>query len=121
VIQERLGPRKTRWLALSGGIDARQALQLGLVDHLVEDGVQVERALRPIFKHLLHTCPECVAGLKTLEREIAGLPLDEALTHGANRTASLIQEPGRIAVFQAFLRGEATPPWFTPLGAPRRP
>ena len=39
-----------------------------LVDHLVEDPAQVERTLRPILKHLLHTCPECVSGLKTLGR-----------------------------------------------------
>jgi len=114
----RLTPQKARWLALSGGIDARQALTLGLVDHLVEDPTQVERALRPILKHLLHTCPECVAGLKTLGDEIAGLPLDAALAQGAERTAAMILEPGRIAVFQAFLRGEAMPPWFASLGKP---
>lgn len=118
VLLTRLTPQKARWLALSGGIDARQALALGLVDHLVEDAAQVERALRPILKHLLHTCPECVAGLKAYGDEIAHLPLDAALLRGAERTAAMVQEPGRIAVFQAFLRGESTPPWFAKLGKP---
>jgi enoyl-CoA hydratase/carnithine racemase len=120
VLRERLSLQKVRWLTLTSGIDAHRAMDLGLVDHLVEDPTQVEHELRPIFKHLLRTCPESVAGLKRLGDEYVGLTLDEALLRGADHTAAMVQDPARIAVLQAFLRGEATPPWFAPLGAPDR-
>jgi len=111
VLHERLGPRRARWLALTSGVDARRALDLGLADHLVEDPALLERALRPILRHLLRACPEAVAGLKALGDAVSASEPDRALRLGADCTAALVSDPERVAAIRAFLQGEPAPWW----------
>ena len=111
VLHERLGPRRARWLALTSGIDARRAVELGLADTLVEDPALLERTLRPILRHLLRARPEAVAALKTLGDAVSAHKPDRALQLGADHTAALVSDPERVAAIRAFLEGEPAPWW----------
>lgn len=113
ILHERLGPRRARWLALTSGVDGRRAVELGLADHLVEDPALLERALRPILRHLLRACPEAVAGLKALGDAVAAHDPDRGLHLGADHTAALVGDPERVAALRAFLEGEPAPWWRT--------
>jgi enoyl-CoA hydratase/carnithine racemase len=108
---ERLPPQKVRLLALSGGLDAAQALSLGLVDRLVPDADSLERTLRALIKQALRLDPQAVPELKRLCAEMARLPAGAALELGAARSAARLLDPGRSATLRAFLEGEPLP-WF---------
>lgn len=111
VLHERLGPRRARWLALTSGVDGRRAVALGLADELVEDPALVERALRPMLRHLLRACPAAVAGLKAHGDAVSASAPDRALGLGAEHTAALLGDPERVAAIRAFLEGEPAPWW----------
>ncbi len=109
VIHERLGPGRTRWLALSGEtLTAATAQHLGLVDELAEDPTLV---LASRLKRLLRSSPAAIARLRTFSAEIAGKPLAEALADGVARTTADTSDPEVVAAVLGFVAGVA-PPWF---------
>lgn len=108
---DRMSPQKARAFALSSGVDAARALELGLVDRVVEDPNKLERALRGVIKHALRCHPEAVAGLKRLCGKMAGMELEAALRHGADQTARLVASPETVRSIRDFLEGEQ-PDWF---------
>ena len=97
--------------ALSSSIDADRALALGLIDRVVADGDQLERALRAAIKQALRCKPEAINGLKRLSERIAGMPLAGAVHVGAAATTDLLASPETINALKAFLEGEPLP-WF---------
>ena len=109
---ERMPVQKARWMALSSrSVKAPEALELGLVDELVEGPIQLEQALRRILKRLLRASPKAVAKLKRYSSEIATLSRADALELGAERTANDLIELETIAAIRGFIAGES-PPWF---------
>lgn len=109
---ERMPPQKARWMALSGDrLGAREAGQLGLVDDVVENAIQLEHALRSVLKRLLRASPRSVSKIKRYADQVAGLPFQEAMELGAERTSQDLLELETIAAIRGFLAGES-PPWF---------
>lgn len=111
VLLERMPPQKARLLALSGSVDAAGALALGLVDKVIDEPERLERGLRGVIKQALRSAPDSVAGLKELSDRLRGLNRAAALRLGADRTAEVVAEPGRLAALKTFLDGERLP-WF---------
>lgn len=112
LLYERMPVQKARWMALSSrGIKASQALDLGLVDELVEGPIQLEQATRKILKRLLRASPRAVARLKRYASEIATASRVEGLELGAQRTAADLLDLETIAAVKGFMAGEV-PPWF---------
>lgn len=109
VIAERIGPARTRWLALAGEtLTVDVAHRLGLVDERSDDATLT---LAARLKRLLRASPAAVARLKQHTAEIAGLPLTDALAAGVARTAADVHDPDVRAAIAGFLSGEL-PPWF---------
>jgi methylglutaconyl-CoA hydratase/polyketide biosynthesis enoyl-CoA hydratase PksH len=112
LLQERMAPQKARWMALSGTrLGAQQAGQLGLVDEVVENAIQLEHALRSVLKRLLRASPRSVHKIKRYADHIAGMSFKEAMEAGAERTSQDLLELETIAAIRDFLAGES-PPWF---------
>jgi enoyl-CoA hydratase/carnithine racemase len=112
VLCERLPAQKARRMALLGqSIDAEEAAGLGLVDQLVPETEDLERALSKLARQLLRVQPTAVATLKDLARRVATLSADEAIGVGAACTAKILAEPTTVAHIRAFLEGEPLP-WF---------
>ena len=109
VINERVGPSRARWLALTGEkLEARAAHQLGLVDDFGEDTALI---LAARLKRLLRSSPAAIARLRRFCAEIDGLPLAEALAAGVARTTADADDPEIVAAVAGFIAGVA-PPWF---------
>ncbi len=109
---ERMPVQKARWMALSSrNVKAEEALELGLVDEMVEGPIQLEQALRRVLKRLLRASPRAVARLKRYSSEIANLSRIDALQAGAERTSQDLLELETIAAIRGFIAGES-PPWF---------
>lgn len=111
VLLERMPPQQARALALRGGADVNEAFRLGLVDQMVAEQEELQKAVRNLIKQSLRSAPEAVAGLKNLISELDRRNLESAFIHGAERTTDLLQNPERIQPIQAFLEGEPMP-WF---------
>lgn len=112
LLMKRMPTQKARRLCLSGtSIEARQALELGLVDQVVDCPDDLERSLRRVLKQALRLHPGAVSGLKELQLDLLDKPCPEALSIGADRTSDLLADPERIAAARAFFEGEQ-PPWF---------
>lgn len=111
VLLERLSPQKARLLALWGSVDARQALDLGLVDQVVQDAPGLEKALRSALKQALRCNPQAVAQLKQLSGRMTGMPLERALELGADVAAEVFSDPRRLKHVREFMDGGGLP-WF---------
>lgn len=112
ILHQRMPPAKALQLCMAGvSVEAAQAQQMGLVDQVVEEPAQLEKALRRAIKQSLRLNPEAVAELKGLQQEVVGLSCSDALDTGARRTARIFADAARVAVARSFLEGE-TPPWF---------
>ena len=112
VLTERMAPRAVRRLCLFGGVDAKQAQQLGLVDRVVAGADELERSLRAAIKAALRVSPAAVVELKALQRQLTALPRDKAMDLGARRTAELLASEQTLTPIRAFLEGEPLP-WFS--------
>lgn len=111
VLLERMPPQKVRLVALSSGVDANEALGLGLIDRVVGDEAALERAVRGVIKQALRCNPAAVNGLKRHLERIAGMPVAGAVHVGAAATTELLAMPATVEALKAFLGGEPLP-WF---------
>ncbi len=111
VLTERMTAQRARWLALSGTIGARRALEMGLVDQVVGDAARLEKATRKTIKQALRCRPQSVAGLKWHLEQVGQLPLHDALEAGAQLTAESLNDAEGMAALVAFMEGEPLP-WF---------
>jgi len=111
VLLQHMPPQKARWLALSGTIGARRALDLGLVDQVVGDADRLGRALRKNIKQALRCRPQSVAGLKWHMDQVAAMALPDALEAGAQVTAELFEDAYGMSALEAFWEGDPLP-WF---------
>ena len=106
-----IGERAAIWLFMSTEIfDAKRALELQLVQHCVPENQLLDYTIN-YAQHIARLAPKAVCASKALVRQVAGLPINEALQH---MTAALIAKQ-RVSVegqqgLQAFLNKE-TPTW----------
>lgn len=119
LILQRLPPQKARLLALSSSLDAERALTLGLIDQMVADPAELEKALRTAVKQALRTSPRAVVELKQLTDQVVGEPCDSALDLGAGQTAEVLANAENVDAIRAFLEGERLP-WFDRYRPPGR-
>ncbi len=84
-----LGPRQARRYALTGEVfDAATACEIGLVHQVLPES-ELDRAVEMLIVNIKKGGPKAVAGSKSLMRQIAWRPIDDALI---DETASLIAE-----------------------------
>lgn len=107
----RMPPQKARRLALSGSLDAGEALALGLADQLVEDEARLEAALRGLIKRGLRCHPAALSELKELCGAMENRSVSEGLELGAESSGRLLGDRERQGGLRAFLEGEPLP-WF---------
>ena len=113
ILMQRMPPQKVRRLALQGTFDARAAEAAGLADQVVAERVRLAGAVRDAVKHALRLNPSALGKMKTLARQMEGMPCEAALGIGRDMTAALLEDPRVLAHLRAFLEG-AAPPWFQP-------
>lgn len=111
VLMERMTAQRARWLALSGTMVARRALEIGLADQVVGDAERLEKAVRKTIKQALRCRPQSVAGLKWHLEQVGQLPLHDALEAGAQLTAESLNDSYGMSALEAFMEGEPLP-WF---------
>ena len=108
---EALGVRMTRRLMLtSERFDAKQACQWGLV-HQVVPHSSLQDSCAAMVRNLLRGAPGAQAACKGLIREIADVPLDDAIRH---RTAEVLAMRRRSAEARQGIRSfldKGRPPW----------
>ena len=92
-------------------IDGAQAVELGLADELVDEGLALQRA-RDLAVAIAHkTSPAAIAVTKRLLNETAGMDWREALAHAAEVNASHRMHPECIRGVKTFLEDKRTPDW----------
>ena len=107
---ERLTRQSARALALTGASrDAGWALARGLVDEVVEPA-DLERATRRRARELARVPTRGVRAVRGWLTELEPLGTAAGLAAGAERTASLLDEPETRAAVRAFLI-EGAAPW----------
>jgi enoyl-CoA hydratase/carnithine racemase len=110
VLFERIPPQKARRLAVgAASISADRAHELGLVDELVDDGAEVERALRPLLRNALRTSPAAVSALKRFTAEVAPMGCREGIEAGRAHTTTSLSQPEVLSGIRAFVAGEPLP------------
>ena len=111
MLLQRMPAQSARWLSLFGTVGSGKALELGLVDQVLDDADALGRATRRTIKQALRCRPRSVSGLKCHMDRVQGMALPEALEAGAQLTAELLDDARGMAALEAFLDGEPLP-WF---------
>ncbi len=100
-VVDAIGPRAAKSLFVTGRtITAAEALNFGLVDEVVADAADLDRAMDRIVDHVMTSAPRAVASAKKMVWDVWGRPLDHHLMedqakHFAHRRVS---EEGREGV-----------------------
>ena len=99
-----------RYFVTAERFDAHRALQLGLVNEVV-DAEQLDQEIDRLINTLLANGPEAVTGAKQLVFDVAGKPIDQQLIDATCETIAAIRvsEQGQEGL-QAFLEGRK-PQW----------
>jgi methylglutaconyl-CoA hydratase len=92
-------------------LSAAQALEIGLVDDLAEEGREVEYALEVAERIARTASPAALAATKALLLDTVGLPWREALSHAARANAIQRVHPECRRGVRAFLETKSTPDW----------
>ena len=88
-VVRRIGESRTRQYFLTGErFDARRALEIGLVNLVVEPG-ELDRGLEELVSSLLSSGPEALAKAKDLLSRVPGMGFDEAKRFTAEMIAEL--------------------------------
>ena len=99
-----------RYFVTAERFDAHRALQLGLVNEVV-DAEQLDQEIDRLINTLLANGPEAVTGAKQLVFDVAGKPIDQQLIDATCETIAAIRvsEQGQEGL-QAFLE-RRKPQW----------
>ena len=113
LLQERMPAQKARRLAMStGSVDAARALEHGLIDRLVRDEAQLERAVRAELKAVLRLHPTALADLKHHGGRLARADCSVGIDMGADYTVQRLADPRVVDDIRAFIVDGTPPPWF---------
>ncbi|MBN2409757.1 MAG: enoyl-CoA hydratase/isomerase family protein, partial [Candidatus Aminicenantes bacterium] len=106
----RIGESAAHALFLTGErIDARRALEIGLVNKVVPDA-DLDAKVGEIVRQLLSSGPEAIAKCKELLRRVPGLSLEEAKDYTAEMIARLRVSPEGQEGMASFLE-KRKPRW----------
>ncbi len=104
-VLKAIGERAARRYFLTGEtFDAGQALQMGLVHHVVNDKNELAEQSEYLVQKILENGPAAIAGAKDLIAAVAGCAIDHALMEEtARRIADQRATPEAIEGLDAFL------------------
>ncbi len=109
-VVRRIGESRTRQYFLTGErFDARRALEIGLVNFVVEPG-ELDRGLEELVSSLLSSGPEALAKAKDLLSRVPGMGFDEAKRFTAEMIAELRVSAEAQEGMAAFLE-KRKPKW----------
>ncbi|MEO5686319.1 MAG: enoyl-CoA hydratase/isomerase family protein [Burkholderiaceae bacterium] len=108
---ERVGASQARRLAVTGGkLSAAQALAIGLVHELHDDGAALDAALAATLAQALRCAPAAVAATKALMARALHTPAADLVDEAARLFAQAARGPEGIEGMTAFLQ-KRSPSW----------
>ena len=108
---ERVGASQARRLAVtSGKLGAAQALAIGLVHEVHEDGAALDAALQSTLAQILRCAPGAIAATKSLMARTLHTPAADLVEDAARIFAQAARGPEGIEGMAAFLQ-KRSPSW----------
>ena len=108
---ERVGASQARRLAVTGGTSsAAQALAIGLVHEVHEDGAALDAALQATLAQTLRCAPGAIAATKALMARALHTPAADLVDDAARLFAQAARGPEGVEGMSAFLQKRA-PSW----------
>ena len=109
-VVRKVGPARATALFVTGSrIEAKRALEIGLVERLVEPS-DLDAAVGRVLDAILSGGPKAVNAAKRLVREVEGRPLDEVADLTVKRIADIRVSPEGQEGLRAFLE-RRDPSW----------
>ena len=108
---ERVGASQARRLAVTGGkLDAAQALAIGLVHEVHDDGAALDAALAATLAQILRCAPGAIAATKSLMARALHTPAADLVDDAARLFAQAARGPEGVEGMTAFLQ-KRSPSW----------
>ena len=108
---ERVGASQARRLAVTGGkLAATQALAIGLVHEVHEDGAALDAALAATIAQVLRCAPGAIAATKALISQALHTPAADLIEDAARLFARAARGPEGVEGMTAFLQ-KRSPSW----------
>jgi isohexenylglutaconyl-CoA hydratase len=108
---ERVGASQARRLAVTGGkLGASQALAIGLVHEVHEDGAALDAALAATLAQILRCAPGAIAATKSLMARALHTPAADLVDDAAHIFAQAARGPEGVEGMTAFLQ-KRSPSW----------
>ena len=108
---ERVGASQARRLAVTGGkLGAAQALAIGLVHEVHEDGAALDAALAATLAQILRCAPGAIAATKALMARALHTPAADLVDDAARLFAQAARGPEGVEGMTAFLQ-KRSPSW----------
>ena len=108
---ERVGASQARRLAVTGGrLSAAQALAIGLVHEVHEDGAALDAAVQATLAQILRCAPGAIAATKALMSQALHTPAGELVEDAARLFARAARGPEGLEGMAAFLQ-KRSPSW----------
>ena len=108
---ERVGASQARRLAVTGGkLGASQALAIGLVHEVHDDGAALDDALAAVLAQVLRCAPRAIAATKALMARAQHAPAAALVDDAAQVFAAAARGPEAIEGMTAFLQ-KRVPSW----------
>jgi len=108
---ERVGASQARRLAATGGkLSAAQALAIGLVHEVHEDGAAIDAALAATLAQMLRCAPGAIAATKALMARALHTPAADLVDDAARVFAQAARGPEGVEGMTAFLQ-KRSPSW----------
>ena len=108
---ERVGASQARRLAVTGGkLSAAQALAIGLVHEVHEDGAELDAALQSTLSQILRCAPGAIAATKSLMARALHTPAADLVDDAARLFAQAARGSEGIEGMTAFLQ-KRSPSW----------
>ena len=108
---ERVGASQARRLAVTGGrLDAAQALSIGLVHEVHDDGAALDAALAATLAQMLRCAPGAIAATKALMARALHTPAADLVEDAARLFAQAARGPEGVEGMTAFLQ-KRSPSW----------
>ena len=108
---ERVGASQARRLAVTGGkLSAAQALAIGLVHEVHEDGAALDAALAATLAQTLRCAPGAIAATKALIAQALHTPAADLIEDAARLFARAARGPEGVEGMTAFLQ-KRSPSW----------
>ena len=108
---ERVGASQARRLAVTGGkLSATQALAIGLVHEVHEDGAALDAALAATLAQVLRCAPGAIAATKALMARALHTPAADLVDDAARLFAQAARGPEGLEGVTAFLQ-KRSPSW----------